>query len=101
MHSTFIPSNSPTRQERKKVRGGKGVSVLLDYFALTRGIKFLGAGLNFVIRITPATSKQQPTAAGGAAAPLRPLPVIYDSPKFQMSRTCKYYLQLAKSHHDC
>jgi hypothetical protein len=35
-----------------KVRDQKGTTLLLDYFLLIRGIKFLGASLIFAVRIT-------------------------------------------------
>jgi hypothetical protein len=45
---------------------------LLDYFLLIKGIKFLGASWNFILRISPnsnpGNSNQQPETSGGAVA---------------------------------
>jgi hypothetical protein len=49
LRSPFQPPT--TRQERKKDRGGKD-TLLLDYFLLIRGVKFLGASPIFTIRIS-------------------------------------------------
>jgi hypothetical protein len=86
----------------------------LNYFLLNRGIKFLGASLIFVVRISnfffsaflfyagllnkpqPPTTKNLPTTHP-ASQSLCIYILFEKSPEFQTSYNCRNYMPLAKS----